>query len=176
MEQENTISPFTKHAYLCEIDFQSRIALRAWDRLDFIGKGLDHSDIWSSIQVILNTAGNVSKILWPSRRASSLRGKVLRELLNVDKSNPLSKRTFRNHFEHYDERIDDWFASRSSGSYTDFSLGPPQGYARQFPSNVHRGYDYTTQTLTLRGESLDLGALVKALAEIRQKSRSTIFL
>ena len=173
MTQEIPLSGFTKHAFLCEIEFQSRIALRAADRLATIEHGLDKIDIWSAVQSLLIAAGNVSKILWPSQKASTSRGSTLRELLKVDNNNPLFDRKFRNLFEHYDERIDHWFASQSSASYTDLSIGPPSAMARLFPSTVHRGYDYTTQTITFRGESMNLGAVVKVLAEIRQKCRST---
>ena len=146
--------------------------MRAADNLANIGHGLDQIDILSSIQMILISAGNVSKILWPPRRASAARGATLRALLGIDDNNPLSDRRLRNHFEHYDERIEHWFASKNSANYTDLIMGPLQGYACQFPSNVHRGYDYTTQTLTFRGESMNLGAVVKALTEIRQKCHS----
>ena len=176
MSQESQDSGFIKHVFLCEIDFQSKIALRAADRLSEIGHGLDMIEIWSAIQSILIAAGNVSKILWPTRKGSPSRGSMLRELLDIDKNSPLFDRKFRNLFEHYDEHIDHWFATQSSSSFTDFSLGPPQGFARQFPSRVHRGYDYTTETLTYQGESMNLGALVRALAEIQQKCQSITFL
>ena len=172
MTQENPLSGFTKHVFLCEIVFQSRIAIRAADNLANIGHGLDHIDIWSTIQLILISAGNVSKILWPPKKTSAPRGATLRALLDLDDNNPLSDRRLRNHFEHYDERIEHWFATKNSASYTDLIMGPLQGYARQFPSNVHRGYDQTTQTLTFRGESMNLGAVVKALTEIQQKCHS----
>lgn len=176
MSQENQDNGFKKHVFLGEIEFQSKVALRAADRLSEFGNGLDMIDIWSATQSILIAAGNISKILWPTRKESKSRGSMLRELLDVDKNNPLFDRKFRNLFEHYDERIDNWFATQRSASFTDFSLGPPRGFARQFPSGVHRGYDYTTETLTYQGESMDLGALVKAIAEIQQKGRSIIFL
>jgi hypothetical protein len=149
--------------------FQSRIAIRAADNLVNIGHGLDHIDTWSSIQLILISAGNVSKILWPPRKASAARGARLRKILSIDDNNPLADRRLRNHFEHYDERIEHWFASKNSSTYKDLIMGPLQGYDRQFPSNVHRGYDNTTQTLTFRGESMNLGAVLKALIEIQQK-------
>ena len=96
----------------------------------------------------------------------------MRELLDVDDSNPLSDRNFRNHFEHYDERIEDWLASKNSAIYVDSNIGPPTAIMRRFPENVHRGYDYSTQTLTFRGESMSLESILRALDEIRQKCRS----
>jgi hypothetical protein len=169
MTQENQLSGFTEFVFLREILFQSRIAIRAADNLVNIGHGLDHIDTWSSIQLILISAGNVSKILWPTHKASAPRGARLRTLLGIDDNNPLADRRLRNHFEHYDERIETWFASKNSAIYKDLIMGPLQGYDRQFPSNVHRGYDNTTQTLTFRGESMNLGAVIKALTELQQK-------
>lgn len=170
--REHRHRAFTKHVFLGEIENQSRIALRAADRLAAIEHGMDSIDIWSAVQSILIAAGNVSKILWPPRKTSAPRGATLRALLDVYDSNPLSDRNFRNHFEHYDERIEDWLASKNSSTYTDSVIGLPPVFARLYPSNVHRGYDYSTQTLTFRGESMSLESIVKALDEIRQKCRS----
>jgi len=173
MACEDRRRDFTNHVFLSEIANQSRIALKAADRLAAVIKhGADPIDTWSAVQLILIAAGNVSKILWPPRKSSALRGEILRRQLDVDDNSPLSDRNFRNHFEHYDERIEDWLASQNTSVYTDWIIGPPMGFARQFPSNVHRGYDYTTQTLTFRGESISLESIVKALDEIRQKSPS----
>jgi hypothetical protein len=175
MSKQIQNSGFKKHLFLCEIEFQSKVALRAQGRLSEIGHGLDMIDIWSAIQSILIAAGNISKILWPTKKESQSRGLMLRELLDVDKNSPLIDRKFRNLFEHYDERIDNWFMPQRSASFKDFCLGPPQGFHGQFPSGVHRGYDYTTETLSYQGESVNLGVLVRAIAEIQQKCRTIIF-
>lgn len=74
----------------------------------------DRVETWCSIQTILVAAGNVSKILWPNEKYK-VRGEKLRQLLNVEKDNPLSNRKFRNHFEHYDERIEEYFQCNQQG-------------------------------------------------------------
>lgn len=82
-----------------EIALQSKIALRAAERLKGTHQKFDHIETWCSIQSILVSAGNVSKILWPNFKYK-VRGDELRKLLKVDDDSPLSSRKFRNHFEH----------------------------------------------------------------------------
>ena len=154
--------------FIGEIVLQSKIAELAAKRLSVIKDNFDQIGVWSSIQSILVAAGNVSKILWPSTEYTE-RGEKLRELLKVDDSNILSDRSLRNHFEHYDERIEDWFKKQSSAVYSDLAVDPFKSIWGNVPTNQHRAYDPLTQTLTFRGESFDLAAVLKELKEIRIK-------
>ena len=153
--------------FLGEIVFQVEIAQRSADRLrDTTGK-YDSIDLWSAIQTILIAAANVSKILWPSDNYE-VRGQYLRKLIKVSNNSILSKRKFRNDFEHYDERIESWFKNNSSAVYSDIALtATPTNAILNYPSNHHRVYDHISQVLTFRGEELDLGKVLKELEEIR---------
>jgi hypothetical protein len=153
--------------FIDEIVLQAKIAQRASERLQ---ASADSTDVWSSIQSILIAAGNVSKVLWPSHKYEE-RGKRLRKLLNVEDNNLLSDRKFRNHFEHYDERIEEWFNSQSSAVYTDLAMNPSMYTFGGMPSNSHRGYNSFSNTLIFRGESLDLGAILDSLQEIKFSCR-----
>jgi hypothetical protein len=154
--------------FIGEIVLQSKIAEVAAKRLSASKENFDQIEAWSSIQSILVAAGNVSKILWPSKDYAE-RGERLRELLKVSEDNILSDRKFRNHFEHYDERIEDWFKKQSSAVYSDLAVDPFKSIWGNVHSNHHRAYDPLTQTLTFRGESFDLAAVLKELKEIRIK-------
>ncbi len=167
------MKPLEEMVFVGEIVKQTKIAKRAAERLQ-TANDPDHFDeleIWVSIQSILVAAGNVSRILWPSRKQSKTRGEELRTLLGIDESNILSDRKFRNHFEHYDERIEDWFEKSGSAVYTDSSINPFGSIWESNPPNLHRGYSPLTQTLTFRGESVDLATLLNVLEEIRHKCR-----
>lgn len=155
---------------LSEIVLQSKIAELAAKRLSAIKDNFDQVEVWSSIQSILVAAGNVSKILWPSTEYIE-RGERLRELLKVYDNSILSDRSLRNHFEHYDDRIEKWFNGKSSAVYSDLAIDPLKSMRRNVPSNHNRAYDPLTQTLTFRGESFDLAAVLKELKEIRIKCR-----
>ena len=101
---------------------------------------------------------------------------MLRVLLDIDENNALSDRSLRNHFEHYDERIEDWLSTTHSSVYVDQIIGSPPGFLRDFPQNAHRSYDPSTQMLKFRGESMSLESILRALDEIRQKCRMITYL
>ncbi|MBT0571480.1 hypothetical protein KIK84_14220 [Curvibacter sp. CHRR-16] len=155
--------------FIGEIVQQAKIAKLASERLRATNDHFDELEVWSSIQSILAAAANVSKILWPSRKLSTERGMRLRRLLNVDDDNLLADRKFRNHFEHYDERIEDWFIKHGSAVYRDSIVNSFGSIWGNNPPNDHRAYNPVTQTLTFRGESVDLAALLNALEEIRHE-------
>ncbi|MFZ5802608.1 MAG: hypothetical protein ACOY3K_05820 [Candidatus Omnitrophota bacterium] len=159
--------------FIGEIVLQSKIAELAAKRLLAIKDNFDQIEVWSSIQSILVAAGNVSKILWPQKEYAA-RGERLRKLLKVTEDNLLSDRSLRNHFEHYDDRIEKWFKGKSSAVYSDLAIDPLKSMRRNFPTNHHRAYDPLTQTLTFRGESFDLAAVLKELKEIRIKCRDFV--
>lgn len=155
-----------------EIVLQSKIARRAADRLKATHDNFDQVEVWCSIQSILVAAGNVSKILWPSKKEYKTRGEKLRQLLNVNEDNLLSNRKFRNHFEHYDERIEEWFNTKSSAVYSDLAMNP--SLRGSMPTNDHRGYNSFNNTLIFRGESLELNEVLNALEKILDNCRSYV--
>lgn len=156
-----------EQVFISEIVFQSKIAQRAAEDLLATRENFDPIEVWRSIQSILVASGNVSKILWP-RKKYAKRGERLRSLLNVEESNLLSNRIFRNHFEHYDERIEEWFETNSSASYTDSVIDPFKSIWGMITVQ-HRAYNPLTQVLTFRDESVDLREVLKVMEDIRHK-------
>lgn len=168
MTDTKKLNPLAEMALISEIVTQSKFAEMAADQLD---SSADSIEIWGSIQSILVATANVSKILWPTRERYMARGKCLRELLGVDDNNLLSDRTFRNHFEHYDERIEDWFENNNSAVYMDSRINPAVPTPFSLPQFFHRSYNPISRTLTFRDNSIDLSAVLTALTEIRKKCR-----
>jgi len=156
-----------------EIVLQSKIAQRAAERLRATHDNFDHVETWCSIQSILVAAGNVSKILWPNEKYK-IRGERLRQLLKVEKDNPLSNRKFRNHFEHYDERIEEYFKDNSQGVYIDLAMNPSlrSGIFNDPPLNTHRGYNSFNNSLVFRNETLYLDEVLTALDNILNNCKS----
>lgn len=110
-------------------------------------------------------AGNVSKILWPGVDKNKARGIQLRTFLKIEDGNPIADRKFRNHFEHYDERLEKWTENRNG--YIDFAMNPSMYmFGHQ---NVSRGYNVDSNTLVFQGEVLDLNVILTALKDIKAK-------
>lgn len=159
--------------FISEIVLQSKIANRAAERLEATHDSFDKVEVWCSIQSILVAAGNISKILWPSHKYK-IRGESLRQLLKVEKDNLLYNRKFRNHFfEHYDELVEEWFSTHSTGVYIDLAMNP------SFPGrtlNTNRGYNSFNNTLIFRDESLDLNEVLKAIKEINDNCKPYVLI
>jgi hypothetical protein len=66
--------------------------------------------IWYSIQAFLIATGNLSKLLWPPTPIIPERGTELRASLSVEENSCLQLRRLRNHFEHYDDRLEKFFS------------------------------------------------------------------
>jgi hypothetical protein len=156
-----------------EIVLQSKIAQRAAERLRATHENFDHVETWCSIQSILVAVGNISKILWPNEKYK-IRGERLRQLLKVEKDNPLSNRKFRNHFEHYDGRIEEYFKDNSQGVYIDLAMNPSlrSGIFNDPPLNTHRGYNSFNNSLVFRNETLYLDEVLTALDNILNNCKS----
>lgn len=155
-------------AFISEIKFQAEIAKRAFHRLQIANDNIDNIEVWGAIQSILIATGNISKILWPPFKRDELRGEKLRQILNVEKNNLISDRKFRNHFEHYDSRLEDFFKKQGNSSlhYIDLAMNP--NFNGEASPNVHRGYNAFNNTLLYRGDLLDLGGLMNALDNIQE--------
>lgn len=155
-----------------EIVLQSQIAHRAAERLRATHETFDNVETWCSIQSILVATANVSKILWPNHKYKK-RGEQLRQLLKVEKDNPLSSRKFRNRFEHYDELVDEWFENSSQGVYVDLAMNPSlRTGIFDMPLNTHRGYNSFNNSVVFRNETLYLDELLTALENLVNNCKS----
>lgn len=88
--------------------------------------------------------------------------------------NPLSSRAFRNHFEHYDERVEEWFKNGPQGVYIDLAMNPSLK-SRIFndpPLNTHRGYNSFNNSLVFRNQTLYLDEVLTALAKLLVNCKS----
>ena len=161
---------FQESIFISEIVFQSELAQRGAERLKATNEKFDKIEVWSSIQSILIAAGNISKILWPKKKYED-RGKKLRKLLKVDNDNMLRDRKFRNELEHYDDLIDELFNKQTPVSYIDLAMNP--SISSFGAKNCHRGYNSFDNTLVIRGQTLDLNAVLKAIDEIKIRCSSS---
>lgn len=160
---------FAYTVYLSEIVFQVKIAQQAANRLPVDSGYFDYIEVWCSIQSILVATGNVSKILWPITKKSQERGEKLRELLGIGENNIIADRNLRNHFEHYDERIESLFKGQSSVSYIDLAFNPFKPEKWEIPKYYQRAYNQVDRILTFRNETLDLKEVLIALEDIKIK-------
>jgi len=101
--------------------------------------GGDKDALWIAVQMFVTGAGNVSKALWgcgnqAQRAKAYVERQDLRDSLQVNDSSPLRDLAMRNHFEHFDERIEKWWEEDSTHNMLDRSVFPPH-MVQGLPSN-----------------------------------------
>ena len=153
-----------------EVERQARFGLIAASDLDEALSSGDMDRIWYSVQSLLIAAGNVSKLLWPSQSSVPNRGEDLRTSLGVPDSSPLEPRSFRNHFEHFDERLEQWATSSHRRNFADSNVGPTGIIAGLDPGDYLRNFDTNKYAVTFRGDAYLLKPVADALRELHAKA------
>jgi len=167
-----------------EVARQCRWAIMAVEELEETLSGLKSEKLsnqygmnrlWMSVQNLLVAAGNISIWLWPSKPKIPGRGPNLRASLGVKDTSILKSRTFRNHFEHFDERLETFFLSLAPEQflYVDTNVSP--GGIDTFISGIDqrkvlRHLDSKSMRLIYRGESYKLEPLYREIIKLCQKA------
>ena len=135
-------------------------------------------DLFRPANELICQAAMISKLLWPPghRDASSaerarLRGEHLRKIIGVDNDHPVKSRKLRDHFEHYDERLDAWAESSRNHNIIKRFVGPRGAIAGDAigDGDIIEHYDPSTKILSFRGESFDIQSLVDGIISVQSK-------
>jgi len=152
-----------------EIERQCKFDIIA---IEQIKTGLSNKDsdlVWYAIQNFLVAVGNISKIFWPINQKYGMRGEKLRKSLGIEDNSPIQPRNFRNHFEHFDERLEKWAESSERHNFVDSSILPPNMIAGIDQKDFLRIFNPTTWTLTFRGDKYELKPIIKTIYELYPK-------
>lgn len=136
--------------------------------------------LWYSVQNFLVAVGNISKIFWvypkDQKEGPTLleqhgmeRAEKLRKIYLVDDEEPPYKsRKFRNHFEHFDQRIDDWATSSKRMCFVDSSIYPKGSIGGLDQKDYFRNLDPQTFALTFAGKDYELLPVYEAIKKLHQ--------
>ena len=153
-----------------EVERQCTFALIAFDDLESALGQSDMDRLWYSAQAFLAAVGNISKLLWPPQSRLPKRGSQLRTSLSISDSSMLAPRTFRNHFEHFDERLEEWATSSQRRNFVDSNVGPPGMIAGVEEADYLRNFDTKRFAITFRGDTYLLHPIVDAVRQLRDRA------
>jgi hypothetical protein len=134
---------------------------------------------WYSVDAFLMSTGNISKTFWPSpwddnpiKDKIMRRGQELREILGIKDESMFNakNRTMRNDFEHFDERLDEWFfQSEKQPVLIDSSIVPYQTIEsfKGLSSHILRTFDQYSWILHYRKHELDFRKMIVAIQELQ---------
>lgn len=120
--------------FQAEVELQCKLIVTAAHHLNAaIGSG-NTDEIWKQLQIILIASANLSKMFWGSCGRRESERAPLRDSLQVDDGSPLRDPDLRNDFEHFDERLETWYADSEHRNYVGRNIGPPNMIVGPDPS------------------------------------------
>ncbi|MCJ7811204.1 MAG: hypothetical protein MUP62_03290 [Dehalococcoidia bacterium] len=146
------------------------ILLAAADINETLKMGQEGKDtinrVFYAIQNLLVAAANVSKALWGLSGAQSAQRQALRASIGISDASPLREVDMRNHFEHFDERLERWWSDSSRHNIADLCIGPPEMIKGLDDSEMFRFFDPRTTEIVFWGQRFNLQELVDEVSRI----------
>lgn len=170
-----------------EVQRQCRFAMIANEGMDEalrlseasgINEAMTHDEhFWYSLQAFLISVGNISKLLWPSspgkgkQRIIPNRGEKLRESLDVPEDSCLQSRKLRNHFEHFDERLERWAnPARLAHSLIDSNLLSSDLFGGENHHSMLRNFDPERRVVTFSEDRYDLQPILDEVEKLWRRA------
>jgi hypothetical protein len=165
---------FALEVYVREVVTQCKFAQMAMVDLrnTLNRKPVDVTRVFYSVHVFLMFVANLSKLLFPGKKDED-RGAELRRTLNVPLNSPIRAREFRNHYEHYDTRLDRWARSRPTLMIDMNVLSGPISSVTGVPHrSFMRNFDSLNYNLSFHGETYGLLNTEVATNRILKEAKS----
>ncbi|WP_126993664.1 hypothetical protein [Thermosipho globiformans] len=159
--------------FLTELERQCNFAGIALEHINMGVKAMNLEFVWYSIQSFLIATANISKILWPSSKRYKEKGEKLRKVLDISENFLIKSREFRNHFEHFDERIDEWIRKSKSHNFVDSNVGAINEIQGIEQEDIFRNFDHKKWELIFQGKTFNLAKAKKEIEEIYGKIQKT---
>lgn len=166
-EMDQAAEDFWIHMSIFEIRAQAQFAEMAFKNIgEKPGRG-DEWAVFSSIHSFLSHCAMVSKML----TAKGTRRSVY-EALGLPVDSIVHDRQFRNHLEHYDERLKQWIKKAGVGSRI---INHIVGHRADLPTRntvIISFYDPYERIFTFVDEEFDLGKLFKCVEAIKKTANT----
>lgn len=169
---------FFKTIYFEQVKQECEFCLAAVEQMNKILEDEKaEGDFFREALDLVHHAAAISRIFWPPRcrtkgktARAHQRGQALRDELEIQSNHPVQNRTLRDHFEHYDERLDDWVENSENKNMVKKLIGSRSSIGGIDDSDIIHQYDPSTKIYAFRGEHFNLEELVAGIIDIYKKT------
>jgi len=124
--------------------------------------------VLNHLQNIALQGAAISRFFWPTGKKYQRRGAFLRERFKLDDTNPLKSRELRNHMEHYDEYLDDYFSTQHIVGHILPDYVGPEPDVEEVPYHLFRAYFIDTGQAAILGVRFELQPLVDEILRLHE--------
>ena len=142
-----------------QIALQCKFLLRACEDVNRSLANNDIDGVFYGLQNLLGAGANITKALWGQRMKLEAQRAPLRASLNVTDISPLKNVKVRNYFEHFDEKLDDWWKKSERKNYADKIIGSNDAISGLEQIEKFRFFDPRTTDLNILGQEINVQAL-----------------
>lgn len=169
--------------FLEELSHRCELCFAAVSDLNAAVASKGGRDLFRPATEFICQAAMISKILWPPgnrdrkvRDRAIRRGEALRAALEIEGDHPIKDRTLRDHFEHYDERLDAWAEESRNKNIVRKMVGPRSAVGGDAigDGDIIEHYDPATKKLAFRGEHFDMQVLADTVQDIYKRTQALL--
>lgn len=161
------MDPFLEVLFRDQVELQCEAIVAAAEDLEAVlaEKGPPwspdwNSRVWIAVESMVGATARVSKALWGQRqRYAEQRGR-LRQGLGVADDSVFADVALRDHFEHFDERLDRWWGEEGKDRHADRQVLSEAEWPITDDSNLFRQLDPDTWVLFFWGDRFNLREVV----------------
>ncbi len=155
-------------AFQRQVKFQCECVLVAAQEIDAALTRHDDHAVFCALQALLGAAANTSKALWGVHKTKKVLAAraFLRASLQVADNSPLHPRDMRNHYDHFDERLDEWWATSKRHNIVDMGIMNRAAIRGIDDIDRFRAFDPQTGDATFAGDDFNIKAIVDEVKRI----------
>lgn len=174
---------FLVKIYLGQVREECEFCFHSINLMNAILKKEVDSDFFQPALDLIQHAAAVSRIFWPPSgkdrcrtKRARIRGCFLRNLINIQEGHIVKNRELRDHFSHFDERLDDWAETSKNRNIVFRLIGPRNAIGGDSiqDTDIIYHFDPSTNIFGFRGEHFNIQALADGLDDIYKKTISKL--
>jgi hypothetical protein len=121
----------------------------------------------------MTSAANISKCLWGSGTDEKLiQRKPLRDSVDVKDTSAIRSKRMRNNYDHFDERLDEWWSKSPHKQFCDLNFGPVRQMFEEI--DIFRNYDPQNHSLIFWSQTTDLTLLTNEVFALEKRLDSLL--
>jgi hypothetical protein len=134
---------------------------------------IDQNEALSEIQNVILQGAAVSRYFWPTDAPHRARGNELRSRYKVGDNSSLKSRALRNAIEHFDERLDNYFAQMIVGVIIPHYFGWDDE-RDGVPHHFFRAYFIESGQFEILGERFDIHPIAAELRSMNEIAKGYV--